>query len=153
MIENIQINIDWAEAYGWKCPFCGGDIDHSHEERDEEEGYADDNYACQQEGSELCEYASFMVRWSLVRKGANGDALTLARWIDLAVDERYITDPEKASAKERHLAHEKREKQHKEHLSAAFELLDRAAGTLDTEGVLSDDFKAQLHWLKGVAKD
>lgn len=59
----ISINIDWADAYGWECPFCHGELDHLDEERDEEAGTADDSYTCQQQGSSMCKNAYFM-SWS-----------------------------------------------------------------------------------------
>jgi hypothetical protein len=85
MSEIISIKIDWAEVYGWKCPFCGGEIDHLNQEDDEDGGYADDSYTCQDKGGEMCEHAYFMVRWSLTKRGDNGDAKTLRRWIDVEI--------------------------------------------------------------------
>jgi len=91
----VQLMIDWAEAYGWKCPFCGGEIDHLSEDYDEDSGYADDSYQCQDKGGEMCDSAYFMVRFSLVKRGANGDALTLVRWIDVEIAEQYATEARK----------------------------------------------------------
>lgn len=91
----LRLNIDWADAYGWKCAFCGGDIDHLSEERDQELGYADDSYTCQDKSGELCESVYFMVRWSLSKRGNNGDALTLSRWIEIEVGETYISNPDR----------------------------------------------------------
>lgn len=96
----------------------------------------------------------FTVRWSLVRRDhdGNGDALTLARWIDLEVDERYVVDPEQASAGERHRAYVQAMQAASTKLTAALDLLAKAESALDTEGALSEDFKASLHWLRGVVK-
>ena len=149
--EIVRLNIDWAEAYGWKCPFCGGEIDHLDEDRDHQAGYAEDSYTCQTKGGDLCESAYFVVRWSLIRKGDNGDALTLARWIEIEVDERYQVNPDKASAKEAQLAWERREKQFQDRFNAALELIEDARESLDTEGVLSDEFKVEHRRLKDLA--
>lgn len=78
----VGLPVDWVEHNGWKCLFCGGDIDHFDTD-DREQKYADDSYKCEDKGHLLCESAYFMVRWSKERRGENGDALTLAHWVEI----------------------------------------------------------------------
>lgn len=95
MSKIVEIPIDWAEAYGWKCAFCGGEIDHLHEEPDKEAGTTDDSYTCQDKGGEMCDHAYFVVRWSNTKRDpSNGDALTLCRFIEIDIDERYVNKKE-----------------------------------------------------------
>lgn len=87
----IDLGIDWADAYGWVCPFCGGDIDHLHQQ--DEDTYTDDSYTCQQKTSDMCKTSYMMVRWSRTETDpSNGDALTLKRWIQIEVNEQYIVN-------------------------------------------------------------
>lgn len=83
MSKLVQINIDWADEFGWHCSLCGGEIDHLDEERNNEEGYSDDTYRCVDKGGDLCDRAYFMVRWSHKQRGDNGDSLTLKRWLEV----------------------------------------------------------------------
>lgn len=92
----LTIDIDWEDAYGWYCCFCGGEIDHLHEDRDESAGYTDDSYSCQDKGGLMCGDAYFVVRWSNTQRGDNGDALTLKRFIEVEIDDKYINAPEKS---------------------------------------------------------
>lgn len=85
MSEIVKLEIDWAEEFGWKCPLCGGEIDHHSEKDNLAEKIVDDSYQCQDKGGGLCERAYFMVQYSLVERGDNGDALTLKRWIEFEV--------------------------------------------------------------------
>ncbi len=152
----LSLPIDWAEAFDWKCPFCGGEIDHLDQNPDEDRGVVDDSYSCQENGGDLCEHAYFMVRWSLVRDGDNGDALTLARWIDIEIDEQYITDPEKAAEHERPRYIKAKFKALERNLADAMALLETAREKLDEEGVLStdpaDNFTVNLYGLREQVK-
>lgn len=88
--QTVKIAIDWADAYGWKCAFCGGDIDHLHSEKGD--GYTDDAYNCQEQNGPMCDQTYFMVRWSHSRRAPNGDALTLMRWMEVEAEDEYIVD-------------------------------------------------------------
>lgn len=94
MKVSLSINIDWAKAYGWRCPFCRSEIDHLNEERNEAAGYTDDSYWCPDRRGAMCEDAFFMVRWSHTERGANGDAKTLRRWIEVELDAECVNKDE-----------------------------------------------------------
>ena len=81
----VKLPVDWAEHNKWRCLFCDGDIDF-HSSNDNELLYVDDSYKCQANGHLLCRSAYFMVRWSKTMKGENGDAKTLARWVEIEFD-------------------------------------------------------------------
>ena len=88
----VKVGIDWADAYGWQCPFCGADIDHLSDEENDE-GTIDSSYTCQaprNEQSDMCGNSYMVVRYDPKRRGDNGDALTIERFIEIWVDERYI---------------------------------------------------------------
>lgn len=90
----VKIGIDWADAYGWQCPYCCGEIDHLSDE-DNGDGTVDASYNCQSprhEQGELCAKSYFVVRFDKKRRGDNGDSLTLERFIEIEVDERYVTE-------------------------------------------------------------
>lgn len=84
MSSIVKLEIDWADAFGWECPLCGGEIDHLDQD-DSEAAYSEDSYRCQEKNGGLCAKAYFMVRWSRTKRGDNGDALTLKRWIEFEV--------------------------------------------------------------------
>jgi hypothetical protein len=83
-----QIDIDWADAFGWVCPFCGGEIDHLDDEENEDEGYTEDSYTCQDKKGPMCDHAYFVRRYT-----SNGGD-DLCKYILIHVPEEYRTHPD-----------------------------------------------------------
>lgn len=80
----FQLPVDWAEHDGWRCLFCKGDLDYHSEQA--HQLYVDTSWRCTDKQHILCNQTYFMVRHSTTRKGLNGDALTIARWIEFDMD-------------------------------------------------------------------
>lgn len=89
-----DIQIDFADAIGWECPFCGGEIDHLCQDDYPDLGYNEDSYNCQEPKGYMCENAYMVVRWSRSKRGDNGDALTLKRYITVSVEKKHINEDE-----------------------------------------------------------
>jgi hypothetical protein len=88
----VKVPIDWADAFGWQCPFCCADVDHLHDE-DNGDGTINASYTCQaprHEQGELCGRSYFVVRFDTNRSSSNGDALTLERFIEIEIGEQYV---------------------------------------------------------------
>lgn len=89
MAELLVLEIDWAEAFEWVCPFCGGDIDHLDDD-EQGDGIVHSSYTSQDNGGPMCERAYLVLSFDRNRRGDNGDALTLKRWIEIEIDGRYV---------------------------------------------------------------